>query len=115
MQKIESANAEAVARILGGDPVLVDVIPAGEAIPELKSGRKILHAGPPIGWDRMCGPMRGAVMGIAVFEGWASGLDDAAARALAREGKAIVHLDGGLHSTEVAGAQHSQTEPSGDS
>ena len=81
MQKIESANAEAVARILGGDPVLVDVIPAGEAIPELKSGRKILHAGPPIGWDRMCGPMRGAVMGIAVFEGWASGLDDAAARA----------------------------------
>jgi hypothetical protein len=35
------------------------------------------------------------------------GLDDAAARALAREGKAIVHLDGGLHSTEVAGAQHS--------
>lgn len=35
------------------------------------------------------------------------GLDDSAARALAREGKAIVHLDGGLHSTEVAGAQHS--------
>lgn len=35
------------------------------------------------------------------------GLDDAAARALAREGKAIVHIDGGLHSTEVAGAQHS--------
>lgn len=35
------------------------------------------------------------------------GLDDASARALAREGKAIVHLDGGLHSTEVAGAQHS--------
>ena len=35
------------------------------------------------------------------------GLDDAAARALAREGRAIVHLDGGLHSTEVAGAQHS--------
>jgi len=35
------------------------------------------------------------------------GLDDAAAKALAREGKAIVHIDGGLHSTEVAGAQHS--------
>ena len=35
------------------------------------------------------------------------GLDDAAARALAREGKAIVHIDGGLHSTEVAGAQQS--------
>src|SRR3954452_22085565 len=35
------------------------------------------------------------------------GLDDAAAHALAREGKAIVHIDGGLHSTEVAGAQQS--------
>ena len=35
------------------------------------------------------------------------GLDDAGAKVLAREGKAIVHIDGGLHSTEVAGAQHS--------
>jgi len=35
------------------------------------------------------------------------GLTDDAARALAREGRAIVHLDGGLHSTEVAGAQQS--------
>src|SRR5204863_4371923 len=35
------------------------------------------------------------------------GLTDPEARALAREGKAIVHIDGGLHSTEVAGAQQS--------
>src|SRR5690242_21266357 len=28
----------------------------------------------------MCGPMRGAVTGIAVFEGWAKDLDDAAAQ-----------------------------------
>ena len=34
------------------------------------------------------------------------GLTDDEARALAREGKAIVHIDGGLHATEVAGAQH---------
>jgi len=34
------------------------------------------------------------------------GLTDDQAKALAHEGKAIVHLDGGLHSTEVAGAQH---------
>ncbi len=33
------------------------------------------------------------------------GLSEAEARQLAREGKAIVHLDGGLHSTEVAGGQ----------
>ena len=33
------------------------------------------------------------------------GLTDEQARQLAREGKAFVHLDGGLHATEVAGAQ----------
>lgn len=38
---------------------------------------------------------------------WARGLDDSAAKALAREGKIIVHIDGGMHSTEVAGAQQS--------
>ena len=35
------------------------------------------------------------------------GLTDETAKALARESKAIVHIDGGLHSTEVAGAQQS--------
>ena len=77
MEKIEQANQEALRRMLASDPVLVDVIPAAEAIPALRENT-ILHAGPPIGWDRMCGPMRGAVAGIAVFEGWASDLDRAA-------------------------------------
>ena len=77
MEKIEQANQEALRRMLAADPVLVDVIPAAEAIPALRENT-ILHAGPPIGWDRMCGPMRGAVAGIAVFEGWASDLDRAA-------------------------------------
>ncbi|MDJ0982774.1 MAG: DUF1116 domain-containing protein [Kiloniellales bacterium] len=77
MEKIDSANREALRRMLGGDPILRDVLPAGEAIPGLKEGM-ILHAGPPIGWDRMCGPMRGAVTGIAVFEGWAPDLEAAA-------------------------------------
>ena len=80
VHKIKQANAEALRRMLAGDPVLVDVIPAGEALKGL-TARHILHAGPPIGWERMCGPMRGAIMGIAVFEGWASGLKDAAAKA----------------------------------
>ena len=34
------------------------------------------------------------------------GLTDEEARRLAREGKAFVHIDGGLHASEVAGAQH---------
>lgn len=37
---------------------------------------------------------------------WAKGLDDQTARRLARDGKAVVHIDGGLHATEAAGAQH---------
>ena len=84
MQRIEDANQQAVERMVTGDPVLVDVIPAADAIPELKD-RMILHAGPPVEWGRMCGPMRGAIMGIAVFEGWADDLDDAEAKAAAGE------------------------------
>lgn len=76
MKQIEDANAEALGRILAADPVLIDVVPAQQAIPELKE-RMILHAGPPITWDRMCGPMQGAVAGITVFEGWAEDLDAA--------------------------------------
>jgi hypothetical protein len=84
MQRIEDANQQAVERMVTGDPVLVDVIPAAEAIPELKD-RMILHAGPPVEWVHMCGPMRGAIMGIAVFEGWADDLADAEAKAATGE------------------------------
>ena len=77
MRLIETANEKAIGRMLASDPVLVDVVPAVEAIPTLTENR-ILHAGPPINWDKMCGPMQGAVCGIAVFEGWAKDLDDAA-------------------------------------
>ena len=79
--RIARANAEGMRRMLGADPVLVDVMPAGKAMPELaKSARErvVLHAGPPIGWQRMCGPMQGAVAGALVFEGWAPDLASAA-------------------------------------
>jgi hypothetical protein len=78
---IEEANRQAVRRMLAAEPVLVDVVPARKAIPALSEGRVILHAGPPIAWERMCGPMRGAVCGAIVFEGWAADLDTAAALA----------------------------------
>ncbi|HET7910912.1 MAG TPA: DUF1116 domain-containing protein [Pseudolabrys sp.] len=88
MEKIELANKETVRRILQGEPVLIDVKPAGELIKGL-TRNMILHAGPPITWDRMCGPMRGAVCGIAVFEGWAKDL--AEAEAAAAGGKYAFH------------------------
>ncbi len=67
-KKIKQANEEGLRRMLAADPVLVDVLPAGKAMPELKE-RVVLHAGPPIDWPRMCGPMQGAVAGAIVFEG----------------------------------------------
>jgi len=82
--KMEKANREALGRILSAEPVLADVRRAGELIPELDASRLMLHAGPPIEWARMCGPLRGAVCGAIVFEGWAADL--AAAEALAASG-----------------------------
>jgi hypothetical protein len=83
-EKIEQANAEALRRILAAEPVLADVRRAGELIPRLDAEKLLLHAGPPIEWARMCGPMRGAVCGAIVFEGWAADL--AAAEKLAAAG-----------------------------
>ncbi len=78
--RVREANATAVARLLAARPVLVDVRPAAEVIGGL-DGRTILHAGPPIGWPDMCGPMRGAVVGAALYEGWAGTPDTGAALA----------------------------------
>ena len=51
---------------------------AGDVVPAMASGhRLVLHAGPPIAWSAMCGPMRGAVLGAILLEGWADTLDAA--------------------------------------
>ena len=80
---IEAANAEAVARILKAKPTLVDVGIAGEVIPGMTK-KTVLHAGPPIRWERMCGPVRGAVIGGLIYEGLAK--DRAEAESLAASG-----------------------------
>ena len=64
--------------------MLVDVRPAREAIPGLAE-RTLLHAGPPIDWARMCGPVQGAVIGAILFEGWAASAE--MARELADSGE----------------------------
>jgi hypothetical protein len=76
-QKIEKANQEATNRINLGDPVLVDIAPAGDVIPGLQ-GKMVIHSGPPIEWARMCGAQRGAIIGQVLYEGWAKSVDDAA-------------------------------------
>lgn len=68
---IAAANAEGFRRICEGRPVLVDVRPAHEALPALGE-RTVLHAGPPITWPEMCGPLQGAVLGAIRYQGWAT-------------------------------------------
>jgi len=80
--RIESANRAAFERYLTAQPRLVDLTLARDAIPGLRAGeRRILHAGPPIVWEEMCGPQQGAIAGAIVYEGWADTLQSATALA----------------------------------
>ncbi|MEA3327845.1 MAG: DUF1116 domain-containing protein, partial [Chloroflexota bacterium] len=65
---IDDANDEACQRIIQSQAVLVGMRIAKDVIPGMREDM-ILHAGPPITWERMCGPTRGAVMGALVYEG----------------------------------------------
>jgi len=80
MVDIEQANATAVGRMMEARPILKGLAEARDVIPALKD-HLLLHAGPPIGWGRMSGPLRGAVIGALLFEGWAKTEDEAAAMA----------------------------------
>ncbi len=80
-----AANAEAAARMLAVRARLVDVRPAHEAL-GLQPG-EFCHAGPPIGWARASGPLRGALIGALLFEGMAA--DEPAAVAMLEAGQGI--------------------------
>jgi len=82
--RVEAANRLAFDAYLSSQPVIEGVSVACDAIPKMER-RMILHAGPPITWDKMCGPMQGAILGAALLEGWARDLDGAAK--LAASGK----------------------------
>lgn len=81
---VEQANAKAVDLFLAAQPRLEGIGTAREALPGMRE-RMILHAGPPIEWRRMCGPMRGAIVGAILYEGWAG--DAARAQAMAEAGE----------------------------
>ena len=71
--RIDRANAAACERIIAARPMLVDVALRADSIwPEMKGGRVLLHAGAPVEWRDMCGPMRGAMAGAVMYEGWAA-------------------------------------------
>lgn len=75
-RRIEAANREAVERIVGSHPVLVGFGKAIDVVPGM-TATTILHAGPPVAWEDMCGAMRGAVTGAIVFEGLAADVEEA--------------------------------------
>jgi hypothetical protein len=81
---IDAANAEVCRRIKQGRPVLVGMDIAKQVISGMHE-RMILHAGPPVTWERMCGPQRGAVMGALIYEGIAK--DEAEAARIAASGE----------------------------
>lgn len=68
---IDQANTTTVNRIMEARPILKAVAPARDVIPGMKDNL-FLHAGPPIEWARMSGPLRGAIIGAMLFEGLAA-------------------------------------------
>jgi hypothetical protein len=81
---MDSANDEVVRRIKQGRAVLTGMGIAKDVIPGYHD-RLFLHAGPPVTWERMCGPMRGAVMGALIYEGIAA--DEQEAERIASSGE----------------------------
>ena len=119
---VEEANAVALARFLQAQPVLIDIAVARDVLPGMAAGRRlIVHAGPPIEWASMCGPMRGAILGAAVLEGWADTVEQAEAPAGARRRRPRTlpprrrgGADGGDHQpvdARLRGREHGQRPP----
>lgn len=74
--RIEKANQEALSRVLAAQAKLTAVMPALQVIPGMTE-KTFLHAGPPIAYENMAGPMKGAILGAILFEGLAKNLTEA--------------------------------------
>ncbi|WP_082680494.1 bifunctional FdrA/YlbE family protein [Oceanivirga salmonicida] len=79
LDNIEEENMKVVEEMKKATPFLIDVVTASSVIKEL-NGKVLLHAGPPIKYSEMTGPMQGSCIGAALFEGWAK--DEKEAREL---------------------------------
>ena len=78
-ERVEAANAAALGALEGARPHVLTVAPAGEVIEGLE-GRTLLHAGPPIDWERVCDPQRRALVAACLLEGWAADASEAQER-----------------------------------
>lgn len=78
MKAMVEANREAFARIAAAEPYLTDVVQACEVVPACARNEPVVfHSGPDVEWSDMCGPMKGAVLGVCVYEGWVETLEQA--------------------------------------
>jgi hypothetical protein len=103
---IEEANATATERMMEARPVLVGLGKALDVAPGMREDL-LLHAGPPITWERASGPMRGAITGALIFEGKAR--DEASAQALVESGQ--IKLEP-CHHHQAVGPMAGVTSPS---
>ena len=86
-QTIDQANQIAFDKYLNAQPILEGIGRAGDVLPNMGE-RMILHSGPPIDWQNVCGPVHGAIIGAILFEGWAK--DQKAALALLLSGEVTI-------------------------
>lgn len=82
---VAQANEAVIERIRNARPHWLDVKPAGALIGALNQNKTLLHAGPPMRWQAMTGPMKGACIGACLFEGWAQ--DEKTAHAMLESGE----------------------------
>lgn len=105
-EKVLQANQTALNNLVNSWPVLVDIQSAVDVLPGMDEDT-ILHAGPPVEWADMCGPMKGAVIGALIYEGRAKSVD--AAMDLAASGK--IHF-APCHSKNAVGPMAGIISPS---
>jgi Protein of unknown function (DUF1116) len=102
---VKAANRVALERLVGGEPILVDCAPAGEALG--LPGRTVLHSGPPLPWERACPTMQAAILCAIRYEGWAR--DDGQALELVAGGKVTLAP---CHAWGAAGPMTGMVTPS---
>ncbi|MCH8872425.1 DUF1116 domain-containing protein, partial [candidate division KSB1 bacterium] len=81
---IDKANQEAIQKMIEARAMLTGLAKAINVIPGMRDNL-LLHAGPPITWERASGPMRGAITGALIFEGKAK--NETEAKALVESGE----------------------------
>ena len=103
---IDKANQEATQKMIEARAMLTGLAKAINVIPGMRDNL-LLHAGPPITWERASGPMRGAITGALIFEGKAK--NETEAKALVESGEIALEP---CHHHQAVGPMAGVTSPS---